>query len=250
MSDQNVTFEITSPSTTGGEREARLFSAHSQTPSYRLIVPTNSNGVAEVTLQLTQRPSTTVTSVTHTIVAQMNGARDIVFRATATVPVPDKLELVSGDNQTGGIGTTLDEPFKVKVTDSKGNIVANQVVTFVITEGRGNLSNANPRTGTDGIAQTYLTLGSTTETATVEARLGNLTPVTFTARVPVPEKLGLVSGDNQTGQIGIRLDEPFKVRVTDTRGDNVVNHAVRFVITEGSGSLSYTNPRTDSDCIA
>ena len=250
VSDQNVTFEITAPSTTGGEREARLFSAYSQTPSYRLIVPTNSNGVAEVTLQLTQRSSNAVTSVTHTIVAQMNGARDIVFRATATVPVPDRVELVSGDNQTGNTGQTLDEPFKVKVTDTKGNNVANQAVTFVITQGRGSLSNTSPRTGTDGIAQTYLTLGNTTGTTTVEARLGTLTPVTFTARVPVPERLRLVSGDNQTGRIGSRLGEPFKVRVTDTRGNNVVNQAVRFVITGGSGSLSNTNSRTGSDGIA
>ena len=250
VSDQNVTFEITSPSTTGGEQEARLFSAHSQTPSYRLSVPTNANGVAEVTLQLEQRSSNAVTSTTHTIVAQMNGAPDVVFRATATVPVPDSLELISGDDQTGNIRTTLSDPFKVRVTDTKGNNVADQTVTFVITEGSGSLSNTNPRTGTDGIAQTYLTLGNTIGTTTVEARLGTLTPVTFTARVPVPDKLRLVSGNNQTGHIGNRLDEPFKVRVTDTRGDNVVNQAVRFVITGGSGSLSNTNPRTDADGIA
>lgn len=250
VSDQNVTFEITSPSTTAGDREARLFSAHSPTPSYRLIVPTNSNGIAAVTLQLEQRSSNAVTSATHTIVAQMNGVPDVVFRATATVPVPDSLELISGDNQIGHIRTTLEEPLKVKVTDAKGNNVANQTVTFVITEGSGSLSNTNPTTGTDGIVQTSLTLGNTTGTTTIEARLGSLTAVTFTARVPVPERLRLVSGNNQTGQIGRRLDEPFKIRVTDTRGDNVANQVVRFVITEGGGTLSNTNPRTDADGIA
>ena len=250
VSDQNVIFEITSPATTGGAQEARLFSAHSQTPSYTLTVPTNSRGVAEVTLQLAPRPSNTVTSITHTIVAHMVGARDVVFRATATVPIPERLELISGDNQTGGIGATLDDPFKVKVIDTKGNNVVNQAVTFVITEGGGSLTISNPRTGTNGIAQTYLTLGNTVGTTTVEARLDDLTPVTFTARVPVPDGLKLVSGDNQTGHIGRRLDEPFKVKVTDTRGNNVVNQVVRFVITAGGGSLSNTNPRTDSDGIA
>lgn len=250
VSDQNITFEITSPSTTGGVQEARLFSSYSQTPSYRLIVPTNSNGVAEVTLQLASRSSNAITSIIHTIVAHMEGARDVVFRATATVPVPDSLELISGNNQTGEIGTTLDEPFKVKVIDTRGNNVVNEEVTFVITEGGGSLSNSNPRTGTNGIAQTYLTLGNRVGMTTVEARLDDLTPVTFTARVPVPDSLKLVSGDNQTGDIGSRLDDPFKVRVTDTRGENVVNQVVRFVITEGRGSLSTTNPKTDSDGIA
>ena len=250
VSDQNVTFEITSPSTTGSEREARLFSAHSQTPSYRLTVPTNSSGVADVTLQLADRLSNAVTAVTHTIVARMDGARDVVFRATATVPVPDRLKLISGDNQIGNIGTTLNEPFKVKVIDTKGSNVANQAVTFVITEGGGSLSITNPITDSDGIAQTYLRLGSTVGTTTIEARLGNLTPVTFTARVPVPDRLKLISGDNQTGDIGTTLDEPFKVKVIDTSGDNVVNQTVRFVITQGRGSLSTANPKTDSDGIA
>ncbi len=250
VSDQDITFEITSPSTTGGVQEARLFSAYSQTPSYRLIVPTNSSGVAEVSLQLAPRPSDAVTSINHTIVAHMAGARDVVFHATATVPVPNGLELISGDNQTGNIGTTLDEPFKVKVIDTRGNNAVNQEVTFVITAGGGTLSNVNPRTGSDGIAQTYLRLGNTVETTTVEARLDDLTPVTFTARIPVPDSLKLVAGNNQTGDIGSRLDEPFKVKVTDTRGDNVVNRVVRFVITEGGGSLSSANPRTDADGIA
>ena len=250
VSDQNVTFEITSPATTGGDREARLFSAHTSTPNYKLTVPTNSNGIAEVTLQLEPRSANTVTSTPHTVVAQMSKAPNVVFRATATVPVPYSLERISGDNQTGSIRTTLDEPFKVSVTDTKGNTLANQTVTFVITAGSGSLSPTNPTTGTDGIAQTSLTLGNTTGTTTVEARLGNLTPVTFTARVPVAEQLRLVSGNNQTGQIGQRLAAPFKIRVTDTSGNNVANHVVRFVITGGGGTLSSTSPRTNTDGIA
>ena len=250
VSDQNVTFEITSPSTTGSEEEARLFSAHSQGPSDSLTVPTNANGVAEVTLQLEHQLDDAVTSFRHTIVARMKGARDVIFRATATLPVPDRLELVSGDNQTGNIGTTLDEPFRVRVIDTKGGNVVDQPVTFVITEGGGSLSDANPETDPEGIAETYLKLGNTVETTTLEARLGDLTPVTFTARVTVPDRLELVSGDNQTGEIGRTLDEPFRVKVIDTSGDTVANQTVRFVITEGDGRLSPTNSTTDADGIA
>ena len=248
VSDQNVTFEITSPSTTGSEREARLFSAHSQTPSYRLTVPTNSSGVADVTLQLADRLSDAVTAVTHTIVARMDGARDIVFRATATVPVPDRLKLISGDNQTGNIGTTLDEPFKVKVIDTKGSNVVNQAVTFVITEGDGSLSITNPITDADGIAQTYLRLGSTVETTTVEARLGNLTAVTFTASSEsAPSRITLISGNNQTAYRNVQTDDPLRVQVTDINRNGIADVNVKFSITRGSGNLSDANVRTDAD---
>jgi hypothetical protein len=248
VSDQDIIFEITSPATTGGEQEARLFSAYSQTPSHRLTVPTNSSGVAEVRLQLTPRPSDAVTSITHTIVAHMAGARDVVFRATATVPVPDRLELISGDNQTGDIGTTLDEPFKVKVTDTRGNNAVNQEVTFVITQGGGRLSDVTPRTNADGIAQTYLRLGNTVETTTVEARLDDLTPVTFTAHSEsAPSRLTLVSGNNQTAYRNAKTDDPLRVRVTDVNRDGIADVNVEFSITRGSGNLSDAKVKTDSD---
>ena len=248
VSDQNVTFEITSPSTTGSTREARLFSAHSQTPNYRLTVPTNSSGVAEVTLQLADRPSDAVTSVPHTIVAHMDGAQDVVFRATATVPVPDRLVLVSGNNQTGDIGANLDEPFKVKVTDTRGNNVVNQGVTFVITQGGGRLSDTTARTDTDGIAQTHLRLGNTVETTKVEARLNDLTPVTFTAHSEsAPSRITLVSGNNQTAYKNIQTDDPLRVQVTDVNRDGIADVKVKFSITRGVGRLSNANVRTDAD---
>ena len=248
VSDQNVTFEITSPSTTGGQQQARLFSAFSQTPNYRLTVPTNSSGVAKVTLQLTRRPSDAVTSVLHTIVVRMDGARNVVFRATATVPVPDRLKLISGNNQTGDIGTTLDDPFKVRVIDTRGNNVANQTVRFVITEGDGSLSQSNATTDTDGIAQTYLRLGNTVETTTVEARLNDLTPVTFTAHSEsAPSRITLVSGNNQDAYKNVQTDDPLLVQVTDVNRDGFADVKVKFSITRGNGNLSDANVRTDAD---
>ena len=248
VSDQDVTFEITSPSSTGSVREARLFSAYSQTPNYRLTVPTNSSGIAEVSLQLAHRPSDAVTSIPHTIVAHMVGAQDVIFRATATVPVPDRLKLISGDNQTGDIGANLAEPFKVKVIDSKGNNVVNQAVTFVITQGGGSLSDTTARTDTDGIAQTYLRLGNTVEATTVEARLDDLTPVTFTAQSEsAPSRITLVSGNNQTAYKNVRTDDPLRVQVTDVNRDSIADVSVKFSITRGVGQLSDANVRTDAD---
>ena len=248
VSDQNVTFEITSPSTTGSTREARLFSTYSQTPNYRLTVPTNSSGVAEVTLQLADRSSNAVTSVPHTIVAHMDGAQDVVFRATATVPVPDRLELISGNNQTGDIGANLDDPFKIKVIDTKGNNVVNQAVTFVITQGGGSLSDTTPRTDSDGIAQTLLRLGNRVETTTVEARLDDLTPALFTAQSEsAPSRITLISGNNQTAYKNIQTDDPLRIQVTDVNRDGIADVTVKFSITRGVGRLSNANTKTDAD---
>ena len=243
VSNQNVTFEITSPSTTGSEQEARLFSSYSQTPNYRLVVPTNSSGVAEVTLQLVHRPSEAVTSVPHTIVARMEG-RDVVFRATATVPIPDRLELISGNNQTGDLGANLSDPFKVKVIDTRGNNVVNQAVTFVITQGGGRLSDTTARTDPDGIAQTYLRLGNTVETTIVEARLNDLTPVIFTAQSEsAPSRITLVSGNNQTAYKNVQTDDPLRVQVRDVNREASLMFKLNLASRAGSGICLMPTPR-------
>ena len=106
---------------------------------------------------------------------------------TSTVTVltgpADTIAYVLGDAQTKTVGTILDNPFVVKVTDAKGNPVSATAVTFAVTAGGGTLSVENATTGTDGTASSTLTLGITTGANTVTATSTGLTgsPVTLNA---------------------------------------------------------------------
>jgi hypothetical protein len=98
--------------------------------------------------------------------------------------LPATLQTVSGDNQTGTIGTALANPLVVKLIDSGGNPAPNVPVTFQVREldARidGRIAITVP-TGLDGRATiNRWLLGQTVGTQHVDVRVGSAT-ATFSA---------------------------------------------------------------------
>ncbi len=92
-----------------------------------------------------------------------------------------QLVLVSGDGQSGPVGSTLPQPFVVEVRDQNNRPVGSVAVTFRITRGDATLSSSTSVTGANGRASTVLTFGSETGEHTVTASVSGLagSPVTF-----------------------------------------------------------------------
>ena len=180
-----------------------------------------------------------------------------------------QLAIISGDGQTGRPGQAL-KPFVVEARDQNGNPVAGTLVGFV--QDSGSLSNIIDTTGSDGQAQTTLTLPRRPGTTTVQAWVGNFNSpdasTTFTARAiaastppppptiptgppppppPIQTKLVRISGDDQRGLPGKPLANPFVVQVLDEDGDPFEGATVKFSVLVGGGSLSATTPTTDAD---
>ena len=79
---------------------------------------------------------------------------------------------------------------------------------------------------------------------------------TFTAaaaavcEVPTPPKpttLAIVSGNNQSGETGKPLAQPFVVGVLDQEGKPLEGTAVTFALTAGGGRLWASSKQTDLD---
>lgn len=109
-----------------------------------------------------------------------------VAGAGAPPPLPvsgANLVLVSGNYQAGTVGTALNAPFTVKVTDGSGSAVSGVTVAFAVTAGGGSLSSALVSTSSSGLASTTLTLGSFAGVNTVTVTAGTLagSPLTFSA---------------------------------------------------------------------
>ena len=166
---------------------------------------------------------------------------------------PTDLEVVSGSGQTGAPGSTLSSAFVVRFADSDGEPVSGAVVTFAVETGGGSISDSTDTTDSDGEAETTLTLGSTGGRNTVRASVSGtdypgVSSVTFTADAELPaEAIIIAGGDEQTGQIGRRLDEDLSVQVVDRDDDGISGTLVRFRVTEGRGRLARNSARTDSD---
>jgi hypothetical protein len=90
-----------------------------------------------------------------------------------------------GAGQTATAGTTLPEPFDVRVVDANGRPVSNVQVTFQVTTGTGTLngsgSTAMVTTGRDGLARATLTLAASPGTNAVTASVPGLGSLVFTA---------------------------------------------------------------------
>jgi hypothetical protein len=81
---------------------------------------------------------------------------------------------ISGNNQVGIPGTPLAAPIAARVTNSQGNPIAGQTVTFTVTRGGGSVAAPTVTTGNDGIAQTTWTLGTGAVRQNVKASVGTV----------------------------------------------------------------------------
>lgn len=80
---------------------------------------------------------------------------------TVTDPVELQLVMVSGDDQEGPAFEELPTPVVVRVLNERnGRGIRNQTVNFRIVEGGGSVFAGVARTGRDGIAQEFWTLGA------------------------------------------------------------------------------------------
>ena len=102
-------------------------------------------------------------------------------------------------------------------------------------------------TDANGQVSATLRLGNTLQPITVEARHGNVRPVTFKI-TPLsnakPKTISLLSGMSQSGPAGQNL-QPFKVVLKDQNGNPVAGQQVTWVVISGNGTLSQYTSSTD-----
>ena len=104
----------------------------------------------------------------------------------APSPVATTLEVVSGGGQSARVNQRLANSLVVRVKDQNDAVMSGVSVSFSVTPG-GTVSPSSATTGSNGEAETRLTLGGIAGTYTVTARVSGITqPVTFTATATVP----------------------------------------------------------------
>ena len=104
-----------------------------------------------------------------------------------TLNTPSKLEMLSGDGQTGIAGNPLPNLLTVKLTGRASVAVPGVVVIFTVTSGSATFAGTTPASNTiasatdsAGLAAAGLNLGNGTGTITVIATVGTMPAVKFT----------------------------------------------------------------------
>jgi protocatechuate 3,4-dioxygenase beta subunit len=209
------------------------------------IATTNEEGLA--TAEWVLGAVTGTQTARATVVGMEN--LNVTFEAIVDAGPAQRLEYVSGDDQTAAVGTGLPQPLAVRVTDAFGNPVADIEVQWDAEN--GSVDPSSSLSGSDGLARTSWVLGSSTGTQSATASRDQLegSPVGFTATaVPgTASRLVQVSGNNQSGPADQELSSPLVVRLVDQDGNGVPGRAVTWVIGTGGGSVSSATNTTDGN---
>ncbi|MBI4874531.1 MAG: hypothetical protein HY822_07855 [Acidobacteria bacterium] len=90
-----------------------------------------------------------------------------------------RLEIVSGNNQSGSTGARLPVPLTVRLVSATGAPVAGTSIAFTVTRGVGQLSAISAVTDAAGVAAVSVTLGGVPGVVVVAASAPGLLPVQF-----------------------------------------------------------------------
>ncbi len=172
--------------------------------------------------------------------------------------VTDFLSVVSGNSQTGTIGTILSTPLVVMLKDSSGMPVGNQPVVFKVTGDNGMVSAASAgtpalavvvNTDANGQAQAWWTLGQRSGAGINAMQVSSALAVgsanfSATGLVGPSAQIVVDSGNQQTGAVGQPLAFPFVAVVVDSGHNRVPGVPVTFVVKQGGGTLTSASQYT------
>ncbi|HXY18968.1 MAG TPA: Ig-like domain-containing protein [Gemmatimonadales bacterium] len=168
-------------------------------------------------------------------------------------PVPSRIVIVSGNGQSGPVGTALELPLVVQVLAADNLPVPGTTVRFAASGG-GSVRDSVVVADSLGLAQTVATLSATAGTNAFTAKVGSLAQVQFTAtgigQVGAPASITKVAGDGQSAAAGTPVVVPPSVKVTDANSNPVPGQAVTFAVASGGGTVTGGSTTTNAAGIA
>ncbi|MBD3385713.1 T9SS type A sorting domain-containing protein [candidate division KSB1 bacterium] len=165
---------------------------------------------------------------------------------------PYRIEILSGETQSGNVNDFLSDSVVVKVLSAEDKPVISYPVRFEIIAGGGGINAYDSTeiqllTNQYGLARIDWKLGTVAGVDSNRLRISCLkngnhlvnSPriLTATAIPDDPYDIEIVSGNNQTAKILQPLPDPLTVRVVDQFRNPIENHSVTFKVDNGNGYL-------------
>ena len=188
----------------------------------------------------------------QTVTVSSTGVTSVVFTATVLAGVADTIIKNSVDGGTVPAGTAVSPAPQVLVRDAASNPVSGINVTFLATQGGGQVTGATVATNASGVATVGSWIVGTSAgqelTATADASGIGGNPIVFTATAQAPgapTSVAVSGGNNQSGLTGYPVNIPPVVRVRDASNNPVQGVSVDFAVTAGGGSVTSASVPTD-----
>ncbi len=158
----------------------------------------------------------------------------------------------SSTSLSGTAGTVVSPAPSVLVKDQNGAPLSGAVVNFLVLNGGGSVSAASATTNASGVATVNWTLGATVGANALNASVGTLTAITFTATstAGAASTVTKTAGDNQTGSEAHVVSVAPSITVKDANGNPTNGVPVTFAVATGGGSVTGGTTTTNTFGIA
>jgi uncharacterized protein with beta-barrel porin domain len=204
---------------------------------------TDRNGNASVNFSYLLTAGASVIGVTNTV----NAEQDFI---TETATGLYAVGAVSGNNQSGLIGTASAQPLVMLELDASGNPVVGRTISWSTT-GNVALKSSTSITQTNGQAVMPYTFGPTASISQVTASdplAGtNAGPAQFTVTSIGANGISLISGNGQNGLINTPGTQRLVVEVLNAAGQPLSGRTINWTSTSGSVVPGATSSVTDSN---
>ena len=185
-----------------------------------------------------------------TVTASAINVGSVKFSLTNTSGAASSITLLSGNNQKTLVNTFFGSPLVVLVSDSYGNPVGGEPVTFS-GPGSGSLAVFGGSTivssNADGIvASPTISANTVAGTYTVTASASNVTSAQFTLTnaAGLPTSIVKTGGNNQAIAVNTAFTSPLSVKVSDSYGNPVSNLNIAFSGPSTGSSLAFSGAST------
>ena len=211
---------------------------------------TDASGLATVGFITATVPGAT-TTITATDAGGLRGTSPAI---TTVVGPAVRIAVNAGDKQSATVGTAVEVPPSVIVTDDRGNPVAGAAVTFAVASGGGSATGTTTTTGANGVAAVgSWTLGPTAGANTLTATCGALaaSTVTFTATGTTAKATRyVVTASSYDPVAGSTVT--IRAQLADASGNPVATggRVVTWTKSDAHGSLARATSTTDASGLA
>lgn len=167
------------------------------------------------------------------------------LNALAAMPGPPaSITIVTGDNQTAKVNTTVAGIICVQLKDADNNVIPGYAVSYTVSGGGGVVSiptENTDNTGTATLPANNWKLGTLSGNNTLTVNAGSGLTVVFnaTGTPDAPATITKQSGDAQSGVVNMNVAIVPSVLIKDSFGNAVADGtSVKFMIASGGGTIS------------
>ncbi len=212
---------------------------------------TNSQGVATAG-SWRLGPSAGANRLSALVLASGVTANPVTFTATATAGAAASVVATGNTTISAAVGTLVSPVPGVRVLDAGGNPVAGTQVTFTASAGSSVVGGTKTTDANGNAAPDGWQLGTTAQNYTLQAQVGTLPVVTYTAtaRAGAASSVSVSAGNGQSVPVGRPVPIEPAVRVADSFGNPVAGAEVLFEVVTGGGSAVSRRQLTNAQGIA